>query len=71
MRRDPIEIMEEILRMLEKSHEAMSLNAISERTGIHNVTVKKYIRIIELVRKEPEIEVIHTSHSVIIRIRKV
>ncbi len=70
MRRDPFEIMEEILKLLEESTEAMSLNSIAERTGIHNVTVKKYVRMIELVRKEPDIEIIRTKHSVILRIRR-
>ena len=70
MRRDPLEILGEILRLLEESNEALSLNSIAERTGIHNVTVKKYVRMIELVRKEPEIEIIRTRHSVIIRVRR-
>ena len=69
MKRDPLEIMKEILALLEKQRdEALSLNAISEKTGIHNVTVRRYVEIIEMVRKEPQIEVIHTSHSVIVRI---
>jgi len=70
MRRDPLEIMAEIIALLEKTHEPLSLNSIAERTGIHNVTVKKYVRMIEIVRKEPDIEIIRTRHSVIIRVRR-
>ncbi|NIO19484.1 MAG: HTH domain-containing protein [Candidatus Aenigmarchaeota archaeon] len=71
MRRDPVMIMKEILRLLEdEKDEALSLNAIAERTGIHNLTVRRYVRIIEMVRKEPEIEVIKTKHSIIIRMRR-
>lgn len=70
MRRDPVMIMKEILRVLEEKEEALSLNAIAEKTGIHNLTVRRYVRIIEMVRKEPEIEVIKTKHSIIIRMRK-
>jgi response regulator of citrate/malate metabolism len=71
MKRDPLEIMKEILTLLEKQRdEAFSLNAISEKTGIHNVTVRRYVQIIEMVRREPEIEVIRTKHSIILRIRK-
>ncbi|MFH1236915.1 MAG: HTH domain-containing protein [Candidatus Aenigmatarchaeota archaeon] len=71
MKRDPLEIMREILTLLEKQgNAAMSLNAISEKTGIHNVTVRRYVEIIQLVRDEPEIEVIRTGHSIIVRIRK-
>lgn len=70
MRRDPLMIMKEILSLLEEEDEAMSLNAIAEKTGIHNLTVRRYVRIIEMVRKEPEIEVIKTKHSIIIRMRR-
>jgi predicted AAA+ superfamily ATPase len=71
MRRDPVMIMKEILRLLEEEkEEALSLNAIAEKTGIHNLTVRRYVRIIEMVRKEPEIEIIKTKHSIIVRVRK-
>ena len=71
MKRDPLEIMKEILSILEKQrNEALSLNAISEKTGIHNVTVRRYVKIIQMVRNEPEIEVIRTGHSIIVRIKK-
>ena len=71
MRRDPVMIMREILRLLEEDEdEALSLNAIAERTGIHNLTVRRYVKIIEMVRKEPEIDIIKTKHSIILRVRK-
>jgi response regulator of citrate/malate metabolism len=71
MRRDPVMIMKEILRLLEEEKdEALSLNAISEKTGIHNLTVRRYVRIIEMVRREPEIEIIKTGRSIIVRIRR-
>ena len=70
MRRDPLEIMKLILAELEETGEAMSLNAISEKTGIHNITVRRYVKMIEIVRKEPEIEVIRTKHSIIVRLRR-
>jgi len=70
MRKDPLEIMEEILRALEsRRDEAFSINELSQETGIHNVTIRKYVRIIEVVRREPRMEVIKTKHSIILRIR--
>jgi transposase len=66
MRRDPLEIMERIIRMLEKEREAMSINQIAQRTGLHNLTVKRYVRIMEVVRQEP-LEIIQTRHSIILR----
>jgi hypothetical protein len=68
MRRDPIEIIEDIFRILEREREALSINQVAQRTGIHNVTVKKYIRIIQMIREEPRVDVINTRHSVIIRL---
>ena len=70
MRRDPLVIMKEILDLLEETEEALSVNAISERTGIHNLTVRRYVRIIEMVKKEPGIEIIRTKRSVILRMRR-
>jgi response regulator of citrate/malate metabolism len=69
MRKDPLEIMEEIFRALERGH-ACSINELSRETGIHNITIRKYVRIIETVRKEPRMEVIKTKHSIILRIRE-
>ncbi|MCD6590761.1 MAG: hypothetical protein J7K72_02200 [Candidatus Aenigmarchaeota archaeon] len=69
MRRDPIEIMKQILNLLGERHEAMSINMISEMTGIHNITVKKYIQLIEMVKNE-QIEIIKTRRSIIVRIKK-
>ncbi|MCK4496571.1 MAG: HTH domain-containing protein [Candidatus Aenigmarchaeota archaeon] len=70
MRRDPLEIMEKMLEILEREHEALSVNQIAKRTGLHNITVRRYVRIIEMVRREPRLEVIKTRHTIILRIEK-
>ena len=70
MRRDPLEIIERMFEILEQEHEALSINQIAKRTGLHNITVRRYVRIIEMVRKEPKVDVIKTKHSIILRIRK-
>ncbi len=69
MRKDPLEIIEEIFRLLEGESSALSINQIAQKTGLHNITVKKYIQLIEVVRHEPTVEIIRTSHSVIVRIK--
>lgn len=69
MRRDPFVIMNEIFKALEEGN-ACTLNELSKETGLHNVTVRKYIQIIEMVRREPTVEIIKTNHSIIVRIRK-
>jgi response regulator of citrate/malate metabolism len=70
MRRDPLEILEKMFEILEREHEALSINQIAKRTGLHNITVRRYIRIIEMVREEPRIDIIKTRHSIILRIEK-
>ena len=69
MRRDPLEIMQEMFRILEKEREAMSVNQIAKKTGLHNLTVKRYVELIEMIREEPTVEVIKTGHTVIVRMQ--
>ncbi len=69
MRKGPLEIIEEIFRLLEGESSALSINQIAQKTGLHNITVKKYIHLIEVVRQEPTVEIIRTSHSVIVRVK--
>ena len=70
MRRDPLEIIEEIFETLEKRRRPFSINELSQETGLHNITIRKYIRIIQTIRKEPQLEVIRTRHSIILRMEK-
>ncbi len=70
MRRDPLEIIEEIFEALEKKRKPFSINELSQETGLHNITIRKYIRIIQTIRKEPQLEVIKTRHSIILRVEK-
>jgi response regulator of citrate/malate metabolism len=72
MRKDPLEIIEEIFRRLDADRgKAFSINELAKETGFHNLTVRRYIRIIEVIREEqPQIEVIKTKHSIIIRSRR-
>lgn len=69
MKRDPIEILEQMFEALERGR-PFSLNELSKETGIHSITLKRYIRLVKIVRQEPELEVIRTKHSVIVRLRK-
>ena len=69
MRKDPLEIIEAMFKALETGR-PFSINELAKETGMHNITVKKYIKIIQVVRKEPSVEVIRTRHSIILRIRR-
>ncbi len=70
MRRDPLEIIEKMFEILQRENEALTVNQLAKRTGLHNITVKKYVRIIQTIREEPDLDVIRTRHSIIIRIVK-
>lgn len=69
MRKDPLEIIEAMFKALETGR-PFSINELAQETGMHNITVKKYIRIIQVVRREPSVEVIRTRHSIILRIKR-
>ena len=69
MKRDPLDIMMEMMKVLERGR-PLSINQLAHETGLHNVTVRKYIKIIEVVRREPTLEIIKTKHSIIVRVRE-
>jgi len=70
MRRDPLEIIEKLFECLEREREALSINQLAKLTGLHNVTVKRYVQLIEMVRDEPGLDIIRTKHSIILRVEK-
>ena len=67
MKRDPLQIIEEMFMCLEEGR-PFSINEIAKETGIHNITVRRYVRLIERVSSE-HVEIIKTRHSTILRIR--
>ena len=69
MKRNPLQIIEEMFRCLEEGR-PFSINEMAKETGIHNITIRRYVRIIERVRSQPEVEVIKTSHSIILRVKR-
>ena len=69
MKKDPINIIERMFKALEEG-KPFSINELAQETGCHNLTIRKYVRLIEIVREEPAIEIIKTRHSIIIRMRK-
>ena len=70
MRRDPLQIIKKVFECLEKERGALSINQIAKITGLHNITVRRYVRLIEMIKNESGLEVIKTRHSIILRIEK-
>ena len=69
MKRDPIEIVEDIFNVLERG-KPLSINELSQATGLHYVTIKKYIKLITMVKEGPDLEVVKTARSVILKARR-
>ncbi|MFQ6119834.1 MAG: hypothetical protein ACE5KE_08105, partial [Methanosarcinales archaeon] len=68
-RKSPEVIIESLFKALEKSNAyALSLHAISNETGLHSSTIKRYIELINLIKHKPPIEVIETKSDVIVRL---
>ena len=64
-----MEIITKIFEALERGR-PFSINELSQETGIHNITIRRYIKLIEIVREEPKIKIIKTRHSIIIRVKQ-
>ena len=56
MKRDPLEIIKEIFRLLEQEGSALSINQIAQKTGMHNITVKRYIKLINILSSRDIVE---------------
>lgn len=66
MRLNQIKILEKIQNAL-SSGNALSIHELSKRTGLHYATVKKYIKLIETMKKMPEIEIIKSNSTTLVR----
>jgi response regulator of citrate/malate metabolism len=67
MRINQIKILEKIQSVL-SSGNVFSVHELSKKTGLHYVTVKKYIKLIETMKKMPEIEIIKSNSTTLIRL---
>lgn len=66
MQLNQIKILEKIQNALSTGN-AFSIHELSKKTGLHYVTVKKYIKLIEIMKKMPEIEIIKSNSTTLIR----
>jgi predicted transcriptional regulator len=68
MKREPNKIIEEVYEALTKhSGEAMSINRIAKESGLHYNTVRNYVKLIKRAQSLPEIEVIKSGRTTIVR----
>ena len=50
------------------SGNVLSIHELAKRTGLHYVTVKKYIKLIETMEKMPKIEIIKSNSTTLVRL---
>jgi len=62
-----INILEKILEALADGT-ILSINELSKKTGLHYLTVKRYLKLIEKMKKMPEIEIIKSNSTTLVRI---
>ncbi len=68
MKREPNKIIEEVYEALAKhGGEAMSINRIAKESGLHYNTVQSYVKLIHRAQTMPELEVIKSGRSTIVR----
>jgi len=67
MQLNQITILKKIQNAL-SSGNAISVHELSKRTGLHYITVKKYIKLIETMKKMPEIEIIKSNSTTLVRL---
>ena len=68
MKREPNKIIEEVYEALAKhGGEAMSINRIAKESGLYYNTVQSYVKLIHRAQTMPELEVIKSGRSTIVR----
>jgi len=66
MKLNQITILEKIQSVL-SSGKAVSVHELSKKTGLHYLTVKRYIKLIQTMKKMPEIEIIKSNSTTLVR----
>lgn len=67
---DPLYAIEKIEKTLVESKRPLSISKLSKKTGLHYTTVKRYVTLLESVKKMPEIEMIQGEGTTLVRTEK-
>lgn len=67
---DPLHAIEKIERTLVETKKPISISRLSKKTGLHYTTVKRYVTLLESVKKMPEIEIIRGDGTTLVRTEK-
>lgn len=67
---DPLYAIEKIEKTLVESKRPVSISRLAKKTGLHYTTVRRYVTLLESVKRMPEIEVIKGEGTTLVRTEK-
>jgi len=67
---NPLHAIEKIEKTLVKTQKPVSISKLAKKTGLHYTTVRRYVTLLESVKKMPEIEVIRGEGTTLVRTEK-
>ena len=67
---DPLHAIEKIEKTLVETKKPVSISRLAKKTGLHYTTVRRYVTLLESVKKMPEIEVIQGEGTTLVRTEK-
>lgn len=70
MPQDPIQVIGKIERTLLEVGKPMSISKLAKKTGLHYTTVKRYVALLESVKKMPFIETIGGEGITLVRLER-
>lgn len=70
MPKDPFEVIGKIERTLLESDRPVSISKLAKKTGLHYTTVKRYVTLLESIKKMPIIEVIGGEGTTLVRLER-
>lgn len=70
MPRDAMQVIGKIERTLLETGKPMSINKLAKKTGLHYTTVKRYVTLLESVKKMPSIETISGEGVTLVRLER-
>ena len=67
---DPLHAIEKIEKSLVETKRPVSISRLAKKTGLHYTTVRRYVTLLEAVKKMPEIEIIRGEGTTLVRTEK-
>lgn len=67
---DPLRAIEKIEKSLLETRRPISISRLAKKTGLHYTTVRRYVTLLESVKKLPEIEIIKGEGTTLVRTEK-